>query len=360
MRRPVGLALICLGAFCLTLAPLVRFYMADQMVRAPLNRYQVTRLEARNATYFDQASLKTKTGVTLQASNTVRGDVRANGGDDRIAVWDSSTNIYDTANPDKPVQIQGYRIAFDRASSQLVQCCGAHVDGDGSVKMRGYGLLFPLANVRKRDYPFFDMTTKQAVPMRYSGEEEVRGMRAYRFVQQVPDTKTAALDVKLPARMLGLPAKTPDQKVDRYSSATITVWVDPRTGIPVKHRQTINSTVRTPDQRGRMTVASADLVTMEAFQKSLVDMANSNALKLGMVRSYVPVTAVLLGLALLVAGAIGGLAGGVRERRGGGPVPAPRRSDGKFGDTASGAPASGAPAAPPPGRQIPSAPSRRR
>src|SRR5687768_2058155 len=105
MRRPVGAILIALGAFFLTLAPLVRFYVADQMVRAPLNRYNMTRLEAQNATYFDTASLKQKTGVTLKAINTVRGDVRANEGNDDIAVWDSSTNIFDAANPDKPVQI---------------------------------------------------------------------------------------------------------------------------------------------------------------------------------------------------------------------------------------------------------------
>ncbi|MEW2357854.1 DUF3068 domain-containing protein, partial [Spirillospora sp. NPDC029432] len=312
MRRPVGLILICLGAFFLTLAPLVRFYVAGQVVLAPLNRYQVTRLEAQNATYFDTATLKTKTGVKLQASNTVRGDVRANGGNDRIAVWDSSTNIVDTADPDKPIQIQGYRIAFDRRTSQLTNCCGANVDGDTKVRMSGYGLLFPLANVRKQDYPFFDMTTKQPAAMRYSGEEEVLGMRAYRFVQQVPNTKTAAVDTKLPAKMLGLKANAPDQKVDRYSQATITVWVDPRTGIPVKHRQQIHSTVQTADGKGRMTVASADLHTVPASVRGLVDMANSTAFKISAVRVHVPVGAVLVGLALLLVGAFIGLPGGGR------------------------------------------------
>ncbi|MFI0353872.1 DUF3068 domain-containing protein [Actinomadura sp. 9N407] len=327
MRRPVGLILICLGAFCLTLAPLVRFYVAGQVVKAPLNRYQVTRLEAKNATYFDTATLKTKTGATLQASNTVRGDVRANGGNDRIAVWDSSTNIVDTANPDKPIQLQGYRIAFDRRTSLLTNCCGVNVDGDTQVKMSGYGLLFPLANVHKRDYDFFDMTTKQSVPMRYSGEEKVRGLTAYRFVQQVPNSKTAALDTKLPAKLLGLKASAPDQKVDRYSQATITMWVDPRTGIPVKHRQQIHSTVQTADGKGKMVVASADLNTEAGSIKGLVDMANSNAFKINAVRLHIPLGTVLAGLIMLLVGAFTGLSGGGRPRT----PPAPRRSDGKFG-----------------------------
>jgi hypothetical protein len=326
--------MVCLGAFFLSLAPLVRFYVADQMVKAPLNHYQTTRLEAKNASYFDMATLKIKTGATLRASNTVRGDVRANGGDGDIAVWDSSTNIVDVANPEKPIQMSGYRIAFDRQSSQLMNCCGSNVDGDNSVKMSGYALLFPIANVQKRDYPFFDMTTRQSVPMTYSGEEEVRGIKTYRFVQRVPNTKTSALDVKLPARMLGMDPGLPDQQVDRYSTATVTMWVDPRTGVPVRHRQMINSTVQTADGRGRMTVAAADLMIMPESEKALADKSESNALKIDLARSYVPVGTLFLGLILLLAGGIIGLLGSRAMSSG---PPAPRGPDGRFGDARAGA-----------------------
>jgi hypothetical protein len=346
MRRPVGLVLIGLGAFFLTLAPLVRFYVADQVVVAPLNRYQVTNLESKGATYFDQASLKLKTGVTLLAKNTVRGDVRANEGNDDIAVWDSTTNIYDQANPDKPVQIQGYRIAFDRRTSVLTNCCGTNVDGDNTVRMSGYGLLFPLGNVKKRDYPFYDMTTRQTAPMQFNAVEKVHGLTAYRFTQTIPLTKTAALDAKLPAKMLGLPADAGDQKVDRYTEAYNTVWVDPRTGIPVKHRENIRSTVRTADGKGQMIVAQADLITVDKDQRGLVDDANSTALQIDMVRSYVPAGTIFLGLILLFVGGFLGLA-----RREPPPIEAPRRADGKFGDmTPSGPPR---PPAPPSGRPAP-------
>ncbi|TDD72547.1 DUF3068 domain-containing protein, partial [Actinomadura darangshiensis] len=302
MRRPVGLVLIGLGAFFLTLAPLVRFYVADQVIVAPLNQYQVTNLESKNSTYFDQASLKVKTGVTLLAKNTVRGDVRANEGNDDIAVWDSTTNIYDQANPDKPVQIQGFRIAFDRHTSVLVNCCGVHVDGDNGVRMSGYGLLFPLANVKKRDYPVYDTTTKQTALMRFGAVEKVHGLTAYRFTQTIPLTKTAALDAKLPAKMLGLPEDAGNQKVDRYTEAYNTVWVDPRTGIPVKQRKNIRSTVRTPDGKGQMIVAQADLVTLAKDEKAMVDTANGKALEIDLVRSYLPGGAIFLGLVLLFAG----------------------------------------------------------
>ncbi|QXJ21929.1 DUF3068 domain-containing protein [Actinomadura graeca] len=327
MRRPVGLVLIALGAFFLSLAPLVRFYVADRVVVAPLNRYQLTRLEATNAAYFDAAALKLRNGVSLTAVNTVRGDVRANEGNDDVAVWDSTTNIYDKSDPDKPIQIQGYRIAFDRRTAELVDCCGANVDGDDSVRMSGYGLLFPLADVRKRDYPFFDMTTRQPAPMHFNGVEEVQGLTAYRFTQHVPLTRTAALDTRLPGRLLGLGAKGGDRKVDRYTEAYNTVWVDPRTGIPVKHRQNIRSTVRTPDGKGRMVVAQADLVTVPKDQRALVDMADGAALKIGMVRLYIPAAAVLGALMMLLVGSVVGFGPGAPP-----PPRAPRRPDGRFGD----------------------------
>jgi len=351
VRRPVGMALIGLGAFFLTLGPLVRFYVADKVLVAPLNRYAVTRLEARNATYFDTSTLKTRTGATLLATNTLRGDVRANNGNDDIAVWDSTTNIVDTAAPDKPIQIQGYRMAFDRRTSELVNCCGVNVDGDSGVRMSGYGLLFPLGRVEKVDYPFFDMTTKQLAPMRYDGEDTVQGMTAYRFVQQIPNTRTSSLDVEIPGDLLGLGRNSPPQKVDRYTQATNTVWVDPRTGIPVRHRQNIYSTVQTPDGRGRMVTAQADLTTIERDQQSLVDLADANALKISIFRGYLPFGSLAAGLVLLVIG--GRLALTAAPRRPTAPPP-PRRPDGRF-KTAPAAPRPGA--ATPSAAAAPSAPS---
>ncbi|MBW8487568.1 DUF3068 domain-containing protein [Actinomadura parmotrematis] len=351
MRRPAALILIGLGAFFLALAPLCRFYVAGQVVQAPLDQYQETHLEAQNATYFDQATLKARTGVTMVADNTVRGDVRGNNGNQRIAVWEASTVFFDKAQPDKQVDIQKFRIAFDRRTGALVNCCSVNMDGDSDIQLSGYGLLFPLADVRKRDYTFYDTTTKQALPMKYDGTDKVEGLATYRFVQQVPETKVAKVDYKVPGELLGLGKKSDAETVDRYFSATITVWVDPRTGVPVKHDQKINSTVRTPDGQGRMTVAAADLVTIPADQKKLVDVANDSAFKIAMVRSRVPIGSLALGVLLLLAGAGVGVLG---SRRAASAPPAPRRADGKFG-AAPEAPA-GPPKPPPP----PAPPARRR
>ncbi|HEX2315113.1 MAG TPA: DUF3068 domain-containing protein [Thermomonospora sp.] len=346
MRRKLGPVLVGAGAFLLALAPLTRFYVTGQVVRAPLNFYQTTELEARDAQYYDLATRDVRRGVTLAAVNTVRGDTRANRGDGDIAVWDSITEIYDKERR-KQVEFQTYRIAFDRTTSELVNCCGAHVGGDTRVEFSGYGLLFPLANVQRQDYAMFDMTTRRALPMRYQGEDEIHGVTAYRFVQRVPRTRTAKVELKPTGAMLGLRA-TPKRlfKVDRYFAATITVWVDPRTGIPLKHEQNISSTVETEDGRGRMVVAQARLVTVDRDQRRNADKSSGYAFRRALVQTHVPVAALVGGLGLLVAGAVitrrtpSGGPGGP-----GGPSPAgpggpgrpglTRKPDGRFGTPAA-------------------------
>ncbi|WUI00742.1 DUF3068 domain-containing protein [Spirillospora sp. NBC_00431] len=298
MRQPGGLILIGLGAFFLALAPLVRFYVADRAVTAPLNSHEVTRLESENSTYFDESRLKLKTGVTLLAKTTVHAE--ANGND--IATWDSATHLYEKPAPDKPIQIQSHRVAFDRRTGRLVNCCGVNVDGDRTVRMAGYGPLFPIANVQKRDYPSYDLTTKQQAPMRFDGVEKVRGLTTYRFTQTIPLTRTSAFDVKVPAGLLGLPPNAGDQKVDRYTEASNTVWVDPRTGIPVKHRKNVRGTVRTLDGKASMVITQADLITVGADQRRLIDMADDKALQITVVRTYVPGAALLIALILLSVG----------------------------------------------------------
>ncbi|WP_158566721.1 DUF3068 domain-containing protein [Actinomadura craniellae] len=327
MRRSIGLVLVGAGGFLLALAPMLRFYVAERVAIAPLNQYQTTRLEDRSATYFDLATFKTVQNATVTAINTLRGDVRA--GNERVAVWDSSTEIFDKQR-NKRIQIQGYRVAFDRRTSALVNCCGSNVGGDTSVQMSGYALLFPLANVQKRDYTFFDMTTKRPLPMRYDGVDKVQGMTTYRFVQVVPYTRTEGVEYQVPGELLGLGRRSGSHRVDRYAGATVTVWVDPRTGIPVKHWQSILTTVQTPDGKGKLTVAAADLVTVDADQKRNVAYSEDRATQLRLLNSTVPTASVGVGVVMLAGGSIvAALTGRTRTRPG-------RDRHGRYGSTSDG------------------------
>jgi hypothetical protein len=312
MRRPAGLVLVGVGAFLLALVPLVRFYVQDQVVAAPRVHYQATRLEARDAWYFDTAELEMRTGVTLSARSIVRGDAHAVSGG-ALAVWDISTAVYDD-DRDRQIDAQDYRFAFNRRTAELVSCCGAHVAGDTTVPFTGYGPVFPPADVRKRDYQLFDVTTRRSWPARFDGEERIQGLRTYRFVQEVAPTKVGQLE-SVPGGLLGLGPRSRNVNADRYYAAKTTVWVDPRTGTPVKHDEAIYTTVRTPNGRGGLATFAARLVTVPADQKRLVARADRNALVIEAVRTYVPVGAAGVGLLLVLVGAVVSLTGGSKAGR---------------------------------------------
>jgi hypothetical protein len=212
---------------------------------------------------------KVRKNVTLVLTNTTRGDATAS--DDQTAVWDSFTS---TLDPDSgtDVTVQGRRFAFDRRSGALVNCCGAAVDQDTKVKQTGLGLLWPVGNVQKRSYPYFDQTTRRAWPMNFDGEEKIMGISTYRFVQTVPESRLGTVP-GIPADLLGLGKRKGNLAVDLFFQATITMWVDPRTGVPVNQEENIRSTARTKGGAGRLTLSAANIKTTPNSQKDLVKLS---------------------------------------------------------------------------------------
>jgi hypothetical protein len=312
MQRTIGMLLIGVGAFFLTLSPLVRFYAAKQLLALPIDTYETTRLQAQNGTYFDAGNLKLRQGVTVVATNTVRGDVRAS--NDKVAVWDSFTSTSD-ATTGTPIDYRQSRLALDRRTSHLVMCCGAAVGNDTTTKLSGLSTVWPVANVEKKTYQYFDVATKQTLPMNYEGVDTVQGLRAYRFVQHVPDTRIAEV-ADVPGSVLGLGKNSGNVDADRYYQETKTVWVDPRTGAVVNQEENIKSTLHTKDGVERLTVAAFDLKMIPADQQKLVKLANDNATAITAVKMIVPIATLIVGAILLVAGILVSMAAAGRGSRG--------------------------------------------
>ncbi|MFD0853730.1 DUF3068 domain-containing protein, partial [Actinomadura adrarensis] len=230
MRSVVGVVLVGLGVFALAAAALTRFYIAPQMVAAPTDYYKVSRLQATNASYFDLSSLQQRTGATINVTSTVRGDIKAaDSAPGNTAVWDTTTVIQDLSR-NYNVNITQQRLAFDRRTAGLKRCCGSHVDNDRNVGMSGLGLFWPLQMERK-DYQVWDGSTRRAHTAKFSGTETVSGIEAYKFVMTVPATKVPTTTNEVPASMLGRPGSA-QVPVDRMHQATVTYWIDPRSGSP--------------------------------------------------------------------------------------------------------------------------------
>ncbi|WP_158566700.1 DUF3068 domain-containing protein [Actinomadura craniellae] len=300
MRHVIGLVLVGLGVFLLGTGAMVHFHVAPQLIAAPTDTYNKTVLRADNATYFDVGALQTRTGATITATNTVRGDVRAS--NDDVAVWDSFAAVQDLNN-NVLVDMRQQRLAFDRRSGELTGCCGTHIQNQPLNRPSGIGLFWPV-DVGKRGYQVFDSQTRRAWPVTFAGEETLDGVRTYRFVQRIPPTKITEPARTVPGGLLGLGAGSGDVAVDRYYQAEATYWIDPRTGAPVNQRQHTISTLQAQQGPGRLVVADLDLRMTDESRRALLDKSEDGARSAGMIKTVVPLVCLVAGLVLVVGGLV--------------------------------------------------------
>ena len=302
MRRNLGTLLIGLGAFLLAFAPLLKFFVAPSVVAVPKDFWQVTTLTDDSASFFDTALDKTYNGVPVAMVSTVRGDPRA-ARQGSIAVWDIFT-VIKREGADNAIALLNMRYVLDRRTGGLINCCGASVNGSTTVKESGLGVVWPVAAVQKKPYLYFDPTTQQAWPMAYQGTEQVGGIIAYRFQQDIPETLVAAID-PINGQYLGLKKqKNVPIPVGKYYSGSHTIWVDPRTGIPVAERNRMHAVARGRNGIGQVVLADVDLRTTAASQQQLIALSNRYASKFSAVQGWGPVVLLMSGLVLLLAGAV--------------------------------------------------------
>jgi Porin PorA len=226
MRRVTGLVAAALGTFLIVLAALTRFYIVGQVVKFPLDENSVTTLTASNVSYFNTGLLQELTKVSMTDTSTTQGDVAA--GSKHTAVWNNFTYLYDNTNQ----QTYSYslrRLAFDRRSGELVNCCGAAIDGK-KVHLSGLGYVWPL-NAQKQTYEIFDSTLLKPEPVSFAGTATIDGLRTYKYVENVTPTQFATQT--LPGSLVGA-ADQQTVQLGEYDTGTTTEWVDPITGAPVE------------------------------------------------------------------------------------------------------------------------------
>lgn len=251
MRRAVGLVAAGLGAFLLVSGLMLRFYVAAQVVKFPLNEYQVTTLSGRNVTYFSPSLLKDVTGVNMRVTRTIEGDVAA--GTSSRAVWTLFSYSYDATHR-VAYKALTQRSAFGRRSGALISCCGEAV-GDFTGPQSGLAFTWPIGT-RQQSYEVFDTTLLKPRQAQFAGQATIDGLRAYRFVERVPAQKFSTQ--KLPGSLVGLHGQ-PTVTLAEYYQATNTYWVDPVTGAVLDINENQKITLR--DSRGvkRLVLFQGDL-----------------------------------------------------------------------------------------------------
>jgi hypothetical protein len=295
MRRVVGLTLTGLGAFFVAAALLLRFYVAGQVIKFPLNEYVVLTFTGNNFSYFSVPQLKELSGVSVRATSTFKGDVKA--GSSSTAVWDNFSALEDVINH-QPIQYSSQRAAFDRRTGALGNCCGAAVNSNTKVRQSGLAFVWPIGT-QKKTYQVFDTTLLKPVPAPYTGTTTVDGMTAYKFVEQVSHQPFGQQAV--PRALAGLTGQG-SVTLTEYYTATNTYWVDPVTGTVLATSQNGGVVLENSTGTARLVALQGQVVTTPQSNKSEVDTARSAQNKIKLIQDIGPLVFLLLGIGLAVTG----------------------------------------------------------
>ncbi|GAA3193799.1 hypothetical protein GCM10010468_03270 [Actinocorallia longicatena] len=308
-RRVMAGILLTMGVFGISAAFLVRFQAADALVKAPVG-IEMRQSLVGAGSYLDLAGGVRVPDARIATTRTLHGipDLSVGG----TAVWDSFAMTEDEGSGTE-LDVTSWRLAFDRRSGLLTGCCGASVAKDTGVRQSGLGYVWPIGAVGRGDHQVFDPVTGRAWPAVYSGEEKVGGIGTYRFVQRIPATPVAEIK-GVSGRLFGLDrAKRYD--ADRTYEATVTLWVDPRTGWPVDRREETVAKLVTRTAPGTVVLATTDVRLDEAGRADAARRSLGYAQRIRAATIIVPAAAGTAGTMLVCAGAITAGLGSLRPRR---------------------------------------------
>jgi hypothetical protein len=301
MRRVAGLVLSALGTFLIVLALLVRFVVASEAVKFPLNENTVTTLLAHNASYFSPAKVAEVNGATLETTLTTQGDNAA--GSSGTAVWNQFSYVYDQTN-DLTVSYSTERLAFDRKTGLLENCCGAAIGTNTTVHMSGQGYLWPF-NVQKKTYQIFDTTLLKPEPTVYSGTATIDGEATYKFVETVNAQQVGTQT--LPGSLVGETAAS--VTLPEYDTSTTTEYVDPVTGAPVKGVSQQDLYLQNSSGTPVLTLLHANFTTTPATVAATVNTARTDDNRIDLVQTTLPLILGIVGVILLAMGLLLALSG---------------------------------------------------
>jgi len=270
-------------------------WVSSKVLTFPLNEYASVTLTGSNASYFSPTKLTELTGVNMEATYTIKGDAAA--GSSSTAVWNQFIYIYDQTNK-LPFQTMTRTFAFNRRNAQLVDCCGANVNGNSSIRQTGYvGYVLPIGT-QKQTYDVFDTNLNKPAPFAYAGTSTVNGIQAYRFTENVAPTQIGTQT--LPGSLVGMSQAS--VTLPQYYQNQVTYWIDPDTGALLNATQDEKLTLRDSTGAQALLLFDANLAATPASVTGLVALDNSQRSKMSLVTMILPLVTGIVGVILLVVG----------------------------------------------------------
>ena len=147
-----GLVAAGLAAFFAVTGLLPSLLIAGHTAQPGLNNPETLVLTASDATYLNPVTLADVSGAHIEETESV---TPQGGGSSSVAVATVTTVRYD-ATRHQQLEPASRTFAIDRATAQLVSCCGANINGNAAIRQSGLsGYAFP-GGTRRQAYDVFD------------------------------------------------------------------------------------------------------------------------------------------------------------------------------------------------------------
>jgi hypothetical protein len=307
-RWVAGAALV-LGLLLVVVAPILRLWVAPLLAQSPQvpgGDGQTTFTSTGTVTtLFDLDNAEQAvTGESIPVTHTVttRGDAaaaqQAAAEGLNVAVADSVDRV--VTDDGRLISELPYRLAADRRSQALADCCGARVGGI-EIAMAGAGnpLRLPWFTP-ERSYPYFDTALLAPVEMAYIGSERLGDVEAMKFQQTTGPTAVGTVPV--PGRLVGSEQTT--ATLVRTHAVNRTLWVDPTTGIILRSAEKVRETLREDSGPDVVTLLSMSLASTPEQEAAQLAQARAEGQQVLWARTYGPALSLGIGLALVVGGLV--------------------------------------------------------
>lgn len=312
MRKVLPAVVLGVGAFLLTLGLLLKFVAYPQLAVVPLDQNSQSVVADDNATFFDADNVRPGSGAITTISTQIGKPEESKKASEElgqdIAIWEIGQKS-DNNNDNWPMSAGTERVAFDRHTGEAVNCCDENIDGV-EVKHEGQIVKFPFDTQPVDTYRWWDGTTKQAYPVKYEGEEDLKGLTVYKFTSEVPLTRYS--EMELPDFVFGLKDAGP-VKADRYYSNKRTFWVEPATGVVIDRLEEQHQEFQAPGVEPLTALDTDSRFTPETVQAN-IDEYGSKASALSAIKGPGSIGLMVLGGLIMLAGLLLSLMTGRRRR----------------------------------------------
>ncbi|MEZ0365373.1 DUF3068 domain-containing protein [Mycobacterium sp. pUA109] len=338
MLRIAACGVMGLGAALLIAALLLSTYTASRVAKIPLD-IDTKLVSEGSGTALDPHSLSTEhvaidkdvplvsqqqvsvespanAGVvTLQVGTSVRRTDRQKDAGLLLAIVDTVTlnrstamAVSDDTHPGGAIQ-KPRTIEDDNPPTPI------------ALPHEGLSYRFPF-HTKKVSYQYFDPIAQKAFDANYQGEDDVNGLTAFRFTQNVGYDADGKLDepvkypslypkdedgeVTAPASMWNIETDDPDEKITmtRYYAAQRTFWVDPVSGTIVKAEEHANHYYARDPLKPELTVADYKVTSTEETVEAQVNTARDERDRVALWSRVLPISCTAAGLIALLGGVL--------------------------------------------------------